>query len=335
MNIKQAKEKFTLQSLLTSLGHYPNQKKSKGNDLWYKSPFRPNEQDASFHIDTSKGFYKDFGDTEKGGDLIWFAQMYLKSRGGGYSVSDALKWFDDLSGGTQIHSFNSKAFRKKVIPLEKQDVYTILSNKEIFSSSLIEYLKQKNIALDLAKKYFRQIYFLNTKTKKKIYGLGFETRAGGFDIRTANGFKTMIGNKDITLIEGCHKNGILDVFEGATDFLSLLTLEGRDIPKNDCIILNSGNLYKAAADLAKQRGYYKVKLWLDNDEAGHKFQNAILKELNDTEKPMSVFSMNHIYKGFKDLNAWHKNSHLSLSNKKNALQDFPKRISKNFIERKL
>ena len=102
MNIKQVKEKFTLQSLLSTLGLTPDSKKSKGNDLWYRSPFRPNERTSSFHIDTSKGFYKDFGDTEKGGDLIWFAQMYLKNRGVGYSVSDALKWFDDLNGGTQI-----------------------------------------------------------------------------------------------------------------------------------------------------------------------------------------------------------------------------------------
>ena len=335
MNIKQAKEKFTLQSLLSSLGHYPDRKKTKGNDLWYKSPFRPNEKTSSFHVDVSKGFYKDFGDTEKGGDLIWFAQMYLKSRGGGYSVSDALKWFDDLNGGTQIHSFNSKAFRKKVTPLEKDNAYRVLSNKEIFSSSLIEYLKQKHIALELAKKYLRQIYFLNTKTNKKMFGLGFETRAGSFDIRTANGFKTMIGSKDITLVEGEHTNSVLDVFEGATDFLSLLTIEGQEIPKNDCIILNSGNLYKAAADFAKQRGYYKARLWLDNDKAGEKFQVALLRELSNAEKQITVFEMNHIYEGFKDLNAWHKNSHLSLSNKKNALQDFPKRISNDFIERKL
>ncbi len=115
MNIKQAKEKFTLQSLLDSLGHYPDQKKSKGYDLWYCSPFRTREKDPSFHIDTANDIYKDFGDTEKGGDLIWFAQQYLKSQGKEYSVSAALQWFEELDGGTLDEAF--------FIPLKFEDYY--------------------------------------------------------------------------------------------------------------------------------------------------------------------------------------------------------------------
>jgi len=64
MNIKQAKEKYTLQSLLSILGHTCDPKKSRGSDLWYKSPFRPNEHTPSFHIDAHNDFYKDFGDAD-------------------------------------------------------------------------------------------------------------------------------------------------------------------------------------------------------------------------------------------------------------------------------
>ncbi len=189
MNIKQAKEKFTLQSVLSTLGHYPDEKKSKGTDLWYISPFRPSEKTPSFHIDTRNSFYKDFGDTDKGGDLIWFVQMYLKNQGKDYSVSNALKWFDEIDTGTNIHYFNKKADKKITAPENKEETYKVLSDKEIFSSALKQYLERKALPLELSKKYLRQIYFLNQKTGKKLFGLGFKTRAGGFDIRTTNNFK--------------------------------------------------------------------------------------------------------------------------------------------------
>ncbi len=321
MNIKQVKEKFTLKSLLSSLGHHPDTKKSKGNDLWYKSPFRPNENSASFHIDSHHDIYKDFGDSEKGGDIIWFAQMYLKNQGKGHSVSNALQWFDELDGGSQIHSFNKKVqneYKKQYI---KEAPYKILSDKEVFSKSLFNYLEQKSIPKELAKKYFRQIYFLNRKTNKKTYGLGFKTRAGGFDIRTAYGFKTMIGKKDITIVKGVSKGSEIDVFEGASDFLTYLTIKELETPLNDCLILNSANLYGLAADYIDD--YITVRLWLDNDKAGLKFEKALVQELSLKLNNLSVFKMNNIYEGFKDLNAWHIDNTNSSTYKQNALLESP------------
>ena len=327
LNIKQVKEKFTLRTLLSSLGYQPDPKKSKGNDLWYKSPFRPNEKTPSFHIDTQNDIYKDFGDTEKGGDLIWFAQIYLKNRGQGSSVSDALKWFDDLAGGTQIHSFNGKASKTNSSTSKAEIPFKIISDKEIFSNSLIQYLQQKCIPFPLAKKYFRQIYFLNRKSGKNIFGLGFKTRAGGYDIRTPNGFKTMIGNKDITVIKGARTSQALDVFEGASDFLSMLTIQELDTPPNDCLILNSANLYAQGAQFIENNNYSSIILWLDNDNAGDKFKAALIDALVNLKSKVSVFQMNHIYEGFEDVNAWHKQSALNLINKKNALSQPPKLIS--------
>lgn len=213
MNIKQVKEKFTLQSVLSSLGHYPDKKKSKGNDRWYLSPFRPSEKTPSFRIDIRNNFYKDFGETDKGGDLIWFAQMYLKSQGKDYSVSNVLKWFDEIDIGTNIHYFNRKVDEKPATE-NKKEPYKVLSDKEIFSSALKQYLERKGLPLGLSKKYLRQIYFINQKMDKKLFGLGFKTRAGGFDIRTANGFKTMTGNKDITVVKGHEYQDTLEIFEG-------------------------------------------------------------------------------------------------------------------------
>ncbi len=323
MNIKQAKEKFTLQSVLSTLGHHPDKKKSKGNDLWYISPFRPSEKTPSFHIDTRNDFYKDFGETDKGGDLIWFAQMYLKNQGKDYSISNALKWFDEIDTGTNIHYFNKKADKKPATE-NKEETYKVLSDKEIFSSALKQYLERKALPLELSKKYLRQIYFLNQKTNKKLFGLGFKTRAGGFDIRTANGFKTMIGSKDITVVKGNQSQNKLDVFEGASDFLTMLAIEDSEIPRFDCVILNSANLYEKAVEYAKKGNYGYIRLWLDNDEAGQKFEVAFIESLQNVNSGITFSRMNHVYEGFKDLNAWHTGSNIDLSSKKNALLDFVK-----------
>ncbi len=331
MNIKQVKEKFTLQSVLSTLGYHPDKKKSKGNDLWYISPFRSSEKTPSFHIDTRNYFYKDFGETEKGGDLIWFAQMYLKHLGKGYSVSDALKWFDEIDTGTNIHYFNKKADKEPAAE-NKEETYKVLSDKEIFSSVLEQYLERKTLPLELSKKYLRQIYFLNQKTNKKLFGLGFKTRAGGFDIRTANGFKTMIGNKDITVVKGNQSQNTLDVFEGVSDFLTMLAIESRDVPRYDCVILNSANLYEKAVEYAKQGNYRYVKLWLDNDEAGRKFEAAFIQSLQDVKPDITFSRMNHIYEEFKDLNAWHTGCNINLSSKKNILLDFVKPLDVKISE---
>lgn len=304
MNIKQVKEKYTLESLLSTLGHYPDRQKSKGNDLWYISPLRPNENTPSFHINLQHDIYKDFGDTERGGDLIRFAQVYLKDQGLDNSISSVLKWFEQLRGQSISSSCQKELKKPNNIISKKQQPYAILTNKEIFSTSLINYLKTKNIPFALAKKYLRQIYFLNIKSNKKMYGLGFKTRAGSFDVRMPSGFKTMIGVKDITIIKGSQSVNILDVFEGASDFLTMLTMQNRSIPKNDCIILNSGNLYKQVAYYIKDDKYGELKLWFDNDSAGKKFEEALLKALEEFEIEISIEKMNHIYNGFKDLNDW-------------------------------
>lgn len=58
MNSKQAKE-LSLPNFLHQLGYAPVHR--RGNDIWYTSPFRPNEQTPSFKIDYSKNFWFDFG----------------------------------------------------------------------------------------------------------------------------------------------------------------------------------------------------------------------------------------------------------------------------------
>lgn len=84
----------------------------------------------------------------------------------------------------------------------------------------------------------------------------------------------------------------------------MLTVKNIDIPLNDCIILNSGNLYGEAALLIKETKYKKIRLWFDNDSAGLNFEKSLVNELKNLAINTSYKTMNPIYKEFKDLNEW-------------------------------
>jgi 5S rRNA maturation endonuclease (ribonuclease M5) len=97
-----------------------------------------------------------------------------------------------------------------------------------------------------------------------------------------------------------------------------------DVPRSDCVILNSANLYEKAVEHIQQGKYEYVRMWLDNDGAGRKFEEALVERLKNLKADISLSRMNHIYDGFKDLNAWHSGANIDLSSKKNILLDFVK-----------
>ena len=322
MNIKQAKERYTIEKLLSILGHEPDAKKSKPGDLWYHSPFRPGEKDPSFHIDLRNDFFKDFGASEKGGDLIHFVKLYLRSRALADSTSDALAWLDQLDGSSSSQATRLKTrLKSKPRPVIKEEPYKILSVKKIFSDPLLTYLDQRQISRAIAHRYLKQVHYQRQDTHKKMYGLGHQMRSGGYDIRNTFGFKTTIGPKDITIIKGHQSGGAIEIYEGVMDFLTRLTIDKTPQPEHDTIILNSTNLYETASDHIRNGIYSKVVLWFDNDNAGNQCQNALIEQFVAYEnRPVKINTMNHIYKGFKDLNEWHIATILTTENKKGKVK---------------
>ena len=257
---------------------------------------------------------------EEGGDLIRFGQVYLKSHGKGHSISETLKWFDSLGGRPQLHHFNDAVRRQEETPAP----YKILSEKPIYSTALFQYLNDRQIPDYLAQKYLKQVYFLHKHSQKRIFGLGLKTRAGGYDIRTPHGFKTMIGQKDITFIPGSVHSVRIDVFEGAFDFLSTLVLNKINEPQHDSIITNSVNLFRQTADFIKKGHYLDLVLWSDNDHAGLQFESSISEEFTHfIDRPIGIVSMRNIYEGQKDVNAWLKDEVISFAEKKQRLTSTP------------
>lgn len=314
MNIRQVKERYSMQGLLEALGHSPDPKKSRGHDLWYNSPFRPGEGEPSFHIHAQHNIWKDFGLADRsGGDMLAFVQRLLEEQGRAHSISDVLEWFRNLSGVIVAEPSNQAPQRS---PVAKPEVLKLLSVKPVFSKALFDYLTERGIDRQIGTEYLKQVYFEHLPTSRKMYGLGFLNRSGGYEVRNSLGFKGVVGPKDISLVEAQPNSSTLEVFEGTFDFATYMTLHkraGHSKPEHDCIILHSTALCQAAIQLIKEKQYKTVSLWLDNDEAGEKARGLFREQLGVVG--VEVVYRQEGYAGFKDLNEWHLGNRPQVWNK--------------------
>ena len=90
MNTKQAKAE-PLHEFLGRMGYQPAH--VRGNDIWYRSPFRPTERTPSFKIDRTKNVWFDHG-LGAGGTIIDFVQHL----GGTTDISRVLSTISDVLG---------------------------------------------------------------------------------------------------------------------------------------------------------------------------------------------------------------------------------------------
>jgi len=91
---------------------------------------------------------------------------------------------------------------------------------------------------------------------------------------------------------------LINVFEGMTDFLSLLTWFKRDALPSMSIIMNStnANLDKTISRI-KRGNYDVINTFLDNDKTGIKTFNTIKAEF-----PSKTFPQSHLFAPYTDFN---------------------------------
>ena len=316
MRISQIKQRLSLEDALSYFGHEPDTH-MQAHDKWFKSPFRPEETKASFHINTGKDIWFDHGEGE-GGDLIDFAKAYnSKILGKGDSIKEALALLREIIGTNS--KFNHQA--RKPSPVLKADTSTsdfdIIENVPLRIGSLLENLDRRKISRKVASQYLRQIKFIRPDSPREYYGYGFRNNSGGFEFSNPIGFKTALGNKDMTYIKG-HDPSSVEVFEGAPDFLTRLTIQETMLPY-DTLVLNSTSTYDRAALFIISKAYMNVVLWLDNDHAGEKAAIKITERLQTASTTFNIIEMNQLYEGFNDLNQWHTETSLSLAQKRSLI----------------
>ena len=276
MNSEQAK-KIDLPVLMSRLGFQPVKMAKAGKELWYLSPFR-NEATPSFHTSHigGKWIWNDFGD--EGGNVIDFV-MRLKN----LNFKDALGFLRDMYQGPlfdppakpkdELFSFQQQS------PSGSSDDRQLefIEAHEIRSPVIFSYLKDRGIPESLARVHLVEVKYRNAKQQsrnKPYFAFGMQNQSGGYEIRAASNdysFKSALIARDVSLIHGREGQGAsVNVFEGMTDFLSLLVLMGTEKLKGDAIVMHSLSSFQRVVKIVEEGGYNQINTFLDNNPAGQK-----------------------------------------------------------------
>lgn len=188
---------------------------------------------------------------------------------------------------------------------------------------LLDYLKERGIPPEIAKKTCKEVHFQNKG--KWYFAVAFANRSGGYEIRNKY-LKGSISPKEITHIRNGSDRCI--VLEGFMDYLSYLTLKATH-PANrrseenspDYVVLNStGNAGRAIPVLKE---YKSVICLLDNDPAGKK----VFRKMVEAGCP--VIDKSDCYRAYNDLNDYLLDKKRQQENKTGNLRETaPKKIEK-------
>lgn len=293
MKLEELKS-ISITDLLAHLGHYPIFKTKGGNQWFYHSPLRKDD-DPSFSVAADKNLWYDFG-LGKGGNVIDLA-MLLNT---GCSFSVVTDWLESQSlGFGQIASSRDftldKTLLKETDPLMENVKVGILEN-----SILISYLESRGIPEFIGRKYCKEVHY--TIREHKYFALCFMNILGGIEIRNRF-FKGCYGTKAPSVIHLSKekRTNTCCVFEGFMDFLSFQTLKTQHDVKvihpvpSDCIVLNSTSMVHKAIPFLQV--YDMIFSYLDNDIAGQKAFEAIEEKM-----PGKVLRISDLFSGYNDLN---------------------------------
>lgn len=254
----------------------------------YHAPYRE-DFNASMKVDFRENLWHDYG-TGQGGSII-----DLVMRMQGCSAYEAMK---HLAGKRETIVAPSSFHREYHIEHRRDEQRAnnrrhILSISDELPSHLQRYLREvRKIDLAVASGYLRHIHY--EVGGREYSAIGFPNRSGGYELRDDKAFKGTIAPKDISVIAGREDNAPLCIFEGFMDFLSLLTINGKETAP--CLVLNSvSNISRAIAYLQEQ-DIDSVRAFLDNDPVGRQALLTI------QSSGVTVEDMSRHYARYKDLN---------------------------------
>ena len=284
MNAKQAKE-LALVDFIRRLGHEPST--IRGDDVWFRSPFRPDERTPSFKVDARRNIWYDHGRGE-GGTIIDFVELYNNAR----DVSAALNIIESVSGGLFVPTL--KVVTPTIRETSGLPIKPVIERVAAISDRDLEaYVMSRSIPLDLARLYFKEIDYRVGERSYKV--LGFQNDSAGYEVRNAN-WKGALGTKDITTFPVADRTDFV-LFEGSFDFLSTLSYYGTDTPKANVVVLNSLAMLDRAQEHLASQAATKAYVYFDHDQAG---RDAL--ERLELSNRFHVKDASSFYQGFKDVN---------------------------------
>ena len=257
----------------------------------YHAPYRE-DPNASLKVDFRQNLWHDYG-TSQGGSII---DLVMQMRG-----CSAYEAMTHLAEGKATTLAPSSFHREAHIGQRRDEqrpnnTRRILSINEALPLHLQSYLREvRKIDLAVASPYLCHVRY--EVGGREYSAIGFANRAGGYELRDDKTFKGTIAPKDISVIAGETHNAPHCIFEGFMDFLSHLTMKGKETAP--CLVLNSvSNLPRAIAYL-HEKGSDSVRAFLDNDQAGRQALQSI------QSSGIKVEDMSRHYARYKDLNEYH------------------------------
>ncbi len=258
----------------------------------YHAPYRE-DSNASLKVDFRQNLWHDYG-TSQGGSII---DLVMKMQGG--SAYEAMAHLAEGKTTTLApFSFHREAhIGRRRDEQRPNNTRRILSISEELPLPLQSYLREvRRIDLAVASPYLRHVRY--EVGGREYSAIGFPNRAGGYELRDNKTFKGTIAPKNISVVAGEANNAPLCIFEGFMDFLSLLTMKGKEAISSSIVLNSVSNLSRAVAYL-HEKDIDFVRAFLDNDQAGRQ----ALKYLQLAG--LKVEDMSRHYARYKDLNDCH------------------------------
>lgn len=258
----------------------------------YHAPYRE-DLNASMKVDFRQNLWHDYG-TSQGGSII---DLVMKMRG--CSAYEAIAHLAEGKATTLApSSFHREAhIGQRRDEQRPNNTRRILSINEALPLHLQSYLREvRKIDLAVASPYLHHVRY--EVGGREYSAIGFPNRAGGYELRDDKIFKGTIAPKDISVIAGQANNAPLCIFEGVMDFLSLLTMKGKEAISPSIVLNSVSNIHRAVAYL-HEKGIDSVRAFFDNDPAGRQALQAI------QSTGIKVEDMSRHYSRYKDLNEYH------------------------------
>ena len=258
----------------------------------YHAPYRE-DSNASLKVDFRQNLWHDYG-TSQGGSII---DLVMKMRG--CSAYEAIAHLAEGKATTLApSSFHREAhIGQRRDEQRPNNTRRILSINEALPLHLQSYLREvRKIDLAVASPYLHHVRY--EVGGREYSAIGFPNRAGGYELRDDKIFKGTIAPKDISVIAGQANNAPLCIFEGVMDFLSLLTMKGKEAISPSIVLNSVSNIHRAVAYL-HEKGIDSVRAFFDNDPAGRQALQAI------QSTGIKVEDMSRHYSRYKDLNECH------------------------------
>lgn len=182
---------------------------------------------------------------------------------------------------------------------ERKTAFELIASRLITHPALLQYLTQRGIDHDVARRYLSEIDFKGPQSAGIYFALGYPA-GDGFEVRNAR-FKGFVGTGKAVSFHDKPEATRLQIFEGFMDLLSYLSADQPAQPVGAVLVLNSTNLWQRALSYINDPRFSEVRLYLDNDAAGDAATRNLFER---AQTPSKLADMRGYYQGYEDLNDW-------------------------------